>query len=170
MVLFVALNTLVCGTGCSPRDRGQDMTFARNTPVSDIIAAQIAAAGGDRRFAEGATYRRGGINMARWLAHVAEWTPPGYVVRESPIQGTKYTCDIFRIRQDGSEKKISAYVDPERMDGEIVREMIRLYERGIAHEQSRQRLEALAARPAPAAKRRARAVEPEEAAAPAMGR
>jgi len=144
------------------------MAFARNTPVSDIIAAQMAATGGDRHFAEGAAYRRGGVDMKRWLAHVAEWTPPGYVVRESPISGARYKCEIYSIRQDGSEKKISAYVDPERMDGEIVREMIRLYERGIAHEQSRQRQEALAARPGAAAKRRPRAVEPEEAAAPGM--
>ncbi|KQQ32072.1 hypothetical protein ASF58_11065 [Methylobacterium sp. Leaf125] len=130
----------------------------------------MAATGGDRHIAEGVAYRRGGVDMKRWLTHVAEWTPAGYVVRESPIPGPKYKCEIFSLRPDGSEKKICAYVDPERMDGEIVREMIRLYERGIAHEQSRQRQEALAARPAAAAKRRPKAIEPEEAAAPGMGR
>lgn len=144
------------------------MTYSRNTPVSDIIAAQMAAAGGDRHFAEGAAYRRGGVDMERWLAHVADWTPEGYVVRPKRVPAQSYSCSIFRIQPNGSERQINGYVDPERMNGEIVREMIRLYERGIAHEQSRQRQESLAARPAPVAKRRAKVEEPEAAAAPGM--
>ncbi|SFV12775.1 MULTISPECIES: hypothetical protein [unclassified Methylobacterium] len=153
------------------------MAFSR-TPYADKIAAGMSAVGGDRHFAPGAAYRAGGFDEWAWMRETNRLLRdlnPGYEVAVRVYPGAQRRR-VWELQHGVGENPkfvtvLTAMLQPEHTSIQSLQAMIDVYEQA-RKAAAREELARLNPLPAPSyGKRRARpGAEPEEAAAPGMGR
>ena len=156
------------------------MAFSR-TPCADRNAAGMSAAGGDRHFAPGAAYRRGGFDETHWMREVNEalrelGIKPVHEVRpDVSLDGTKRWA-LCRIR-DRRVTPLTMTLQPEHTSVQALVSMIDVNRAAIARayrDELNRRAEEEAnppkrrMTPQTGVPKRRRVEEPEEAAAPGM--
>jgi hypothetical protein len=139
----------------------------------------MSAAGGDRHFAPGAAYRRGGFDRRAWIKAVnavLKETRPGYEVCAEGYSDRPPGMTLVS-RVNGRAVALTRSIQPEETSIQAVESMIDVYERAmkVAAREEASRLYAaqhpdrvLPRRNLPRGRSRPRVEEPEEAAAPGM--
>ncbi|WP_137830149.1 hypothetical protein [Methylobacterium radiotolerans] len=106
------------------------MTTTTATPITDRIAAGMAASGADDHFAPGAGYRRGGFDEAAWLSEVNARIISGYQVRRLGDRHAPAMYGLYEAAPGSDGVLVSKRIVPQEMSALVIDEMARMYRLG----------------------------------------